>query len=241
MKITTGLIPFVLMCVTPVLGQTAATEVLEDNEAPVFVPPAPLSSSLQLEVVSTYQEVIGGKTVTIHRVKKPDLPESNPAPVSPPAASPVSGETAPFFLTIGSTTYDGEVSYLQWTYQGAAYEAWSNVDFDLLEAVTSFQSQGVKYNCMILHNRIALAEGESTPWHPELPTDAVAFAVVTGDEDNEEAIAPVLALHEVMVAEEQYLTVLAQQRKDYREDRKQWLEANPPATNDVTINLWKNK
>lgn len=231
-------------------GDASNAMVTQDLGAPVFVPPAPKPKPPQFEAIETHEGETNGKPLIVHRVKAPDLPSTlfenndtapNPDSENSPVPAPQEPQIQPAFITVASTTYNGSITRLLWSCEGKTYEGWSNVDFDLLEAITSFQSHGVSYNCIMLHSRAEAVEDSAFPWHPELPSDDTAFVITKGDENDDEAIRPMMALHEVAVAEEEYLAVLAELRKEYREDRKKWLEENPPKTNRVTIQYWPGK
>ncbi len=188
----------------------------------------------------------------------------------------------PVFLNLSAMVYDHECTLLRWRVmgtqgtrgtqrtrviqgtqvpqvpqvtqvtQGIEYEAWSNIDWELLCGQGKLTHNGVEYNLFaslflydtaVLRRRaVRLGTPYVPPQIPDLPPDETpAFVVTKGDAADAAATAPITALHEYFTAHRAELVAALDARKEAQRQREAELRANPPEPEDVHIRIWKKE
>jgi len=219
-----------------------------------FVPPPPriIVPPCAFDQIEGREDQSKGRMITVNRVRNPGLPDPEPAVRQPRPPSPPESELVKFppvrSLAIGATVYDRELTHFMMWFDGQLYRGWSNIDFFHLACFSDFESRGRRYSLMMMPGRVDTSDWPQTgenamaiPDHPTLPEDEVAFAMTEGDTDNQDAMASIMALHEVYVAEEARLKVALAKREECQRQAQAWREAHPPQPRDLNVSFWVRK
>lgn len=256
----------------------AATAVLADSTPPA--PGTPADGLPEFEVLESrtervvreepaplpdMQPVRKAVDVTVDVVKDPKIPEPEepaPAAIDPEKAAAFRARMAarprPVFLNLSAVVYDHECTRLRWRAKGAQgtpgteYEAWSNVDWELLAGHGRIVHEGVEYQLFIAliledpaaRRRLAARFGKPyvPPPVPELPPDETpAFVVTQGDPADVTATASISALHAYFGEHRMDLVAAREARKEAQRQREAELRAHPPEPEDVHIRIWKKE
>ncbi len=232
-------------------------------------PPAPVPVMPDYRVLDTVVSEQGGRTVTVHRVEPPDLPErlaSTPAPeidLDDPEVQTwleqQRQEAKKLRLTIiSATVIDHEVTLLRWWVFGdgdgkppEAFSAYSNVDFNHLAGFGSYEVGDVQFGLLMgLGNTDTEARRKLFEEHgveykeleiPELPAGEPAYVITGGDTTNEEGVALIDGLHKLYKNEKDRLIAAYEGREAARIEREAFLKAHPPKPKDITIHFWRTK
>jgi hypothetical protein len=219
-----------------------------------FVPPVekPRVAPRSFRPVKNLEVRSAGRSIRSQVVKDPKIPRP-PSPPSPRDVTPISDEALAKLLArfqqtvyvgIGATVYNGERSKVQWSYNGERYEAWSNVDFRLFQGIGEVKRNGRTFSYMLMasgldYHPLDRAKPLPVPEHPELPELDVAYVVTTGDDENEEALEVITALHELYADRKDELEAAYVKRVKYAEDASAWRKANPPQPRDIKVSFWR--
>ena len=243
--------------VPPPAAESPDYEVLGSRtEVETRVEPAPLPGMVPVEKPVA---------VTVQEVADPGLPDPEP-PVSsvtdPEKAAAFRARMAarprPVFLSLSAVVYDHECTRLQWRTKradgtpGPEYEAWSNIDWELLCGHGRLTHNGVEYNLFaslflydtagLRRRAVRLGKPYVPPQIPDLPPDETpAFVVTRGDSADAAATAAITALHEYFSVHRAELVAALDARKEAQRQHEAELRANPPEPQDVTVRFWQRE
>jgi hypothetical protein len=233
-------------------AQAARTFIPGLLEVKPFVPPVPVVRAVPPPVrimASVSFPSVKGTTLTLQRGEpstEPDLP-----PPPPPAPYVAPRELTPeeiarlldqrrHSLNLGATVYDHRVSVVSWTDPGSLvhYQAVCGFDLSLLGGVGRFVHQGEGYALMLLHSNC-----DTTRWRrlaaqsrfvvPEAATGEIR--ITRGDATDEIALTPIIAVRDVLAAEQVRLVPYQAAREVYFKAAAEWQTAHPPVPRDQTI------
>lgn len=191
----------------------------------------------------------GGRNVIVQRLApdpaKPIKPVRKGTPLGSREVSPRSGEPrnepAPAqLLFITATVYDGPVSRIGWAYtfpdgNVREFSGYSNIDFNHLAAINTFQASDGEPHSFVL----AVAEAERGMDKAKLQAPAFASGVPTFLPDQQdipaEALVTVDSLHKLYALEKGKLTAAHIARERSAAARKAALIANPPRPKDLIL------
>lgn len=225
------------------------------------VPPVSKKPMPKYEIEQTQTHHKNGQKFVINRVKKPAqqvIPSQ--APVARRSITPqTKRDSKPQggFFMVSATVYDHRVTLLRWSHGGEEFSAWSNVDWNHLGGVVSFEGRGKEYTMTLLSSNVSLlklkqqrrkGEKVSIPEIPKLPRLAkrgARYMVIKGDETNDGAMEFIEAVHDLYDAEKVRLVRAYHERERnriIRERKEAASRNNPPPKKDAIINYWrKNK
>ena len=236
---------------------------LGESKAPPVVVEDPRDYRIQDSVV----QMMDGEVVTINKVATPeDLMSPKVEEVATPEVELTDAERAeivsrlesareekPFvnkFVLVSPTIYAGETSFVQWWCEGEQFEAWSNVDFNLLGGFHEVQGRGSRYTFVMSITNVKreryqelLSENfeGNRPEFPELPTVAEfgpGYLLTKGDDSNEDALRVMDIFHDLFEKEQIRLQEAYEQREQNRVLREEDLRKNPPIEKDTVIHFW---
>ena len=250
----------------PATAPAATTSQTTQTIAPVvtgeFVPPAPrqpLPAIDESQVLSRACVVEGGRTITLEHIQPPDLPE--PSNIARPAAPSLTPEEIAtrhaawlarlrahpvVMLSLSGTVYDHKVTLLHWRHGDAEYQAWSNVDFNLLRGLPQVEMDGTTYHLFMMlwdesttprtmpSGRVVIPKSPQIPPLPEEP----GFVVIQGDPSDEDALRVIRELHDYYNNNRDQLTAAYARLLRYQAAAKAWEKEHPPQPENITIRLW---
>ena len=192
-----------------------------------------------------------GYTVTYNRITPPQMSKV-PAPVAAPltleeqALADSRRGKAHGNLSIGCTVFDHEVTELHWTSGGKRHLAYSNIDFNLIAGLGSFDSADTVYSSILAvgnSTRASLAAA-AIPALSEFPTDLSIYLVPADDsltEADNETLAALDALHAYYDANRAKLQPAYVEREQKRIAAQQWAKDHPPVPKDEVMFIWKKE
>jgi hypothetical protein len=155
-----------------------------------------------------------------------------------------------FTLGLSGTVYDHEATLLRWTHGEEEYEAWSNIDFNVMRSMCSVEAGNTTYLLFMMigdesstpprKTKSGIVITPKVPAIPPLPKDT-GFVVVKGNQQNEEAIGGIRKLHELYAADREQFIAAYQQRLRYEAAALAWEKEHPPQPENVTIRWWRGK
>ena len=229
-----------------------------------FVPPAPrqpIPAVPESEVIQRFSMAEGGRTVTMEElVPLEDPPFVEKAAVPVPTPEEIAARRAEwleesrahpvFTLGLSGTVYDHEATLLRWTHGGEEYEAWSNIDFNVMRCMCTVEAGNTSYLLFMMigdesstpprKTKSGIVITPKVPAIPPLPKDP-GFVLVKGNQQNEEAIGGIRKLHELYAADREQFIAAYQQRLRYEAAALAWEKDHPPQPENVTIRWWRGK
>lgn len=205
-----------------------------------FVPPAPVEPKQPLpdaEATIIVRDE-NGETTTLQRGQAsmaPDLPEPQPAPDPAPDLSPRLVRQL-VLISVGGTIYDHRVSHVRWLHPVTKepYEADIGYDIGLLSPISRFVRNGIPHQATLLFTQQSttgpLAQRLAALGRPAIQVPQLApdtYRLTKGNADDPAGLAPLIALHELYLAEKPRLEKLRADLADYRADEKAWADAHP--------------
>jgi len=252
---------------TPPAPATSSDVAAPQSTSPVFtgefVPPTPrrpMPAVPEADVVRRSSIATGGRTITMEEL----VPLEEP-PVVVQAAAPklTPEETAArqaawleqrrahpvVTLFLSGTVYDHKTTLLRWRHGGADYQAWSNLDFNVMQNVPTVQVGNTSYHLLMMFwdatttPRVTSSGSVITPAIPKIPKlpEEPGFVVVAGDPANEAAMLCIGKLHELYAADREQLDAAYERRRRYQAAAQAWAKDNPPQPENVTIRWWRGK
>lgn len=227
--------------------------------------PAPPKPDLpDFRVLDTQIRIDKGRIVSVHQVEPPELsePDPTPAPLSIEELEALrrSAEESPIkkneFCMVSATVYDHQRTLIQWWPEGSktSWEAWSNVDFNLLGGFHAFEGRGRRYLMILGLGNLTTVQFEldqerrreaevpelRVPKLPSLEDAGPVYMVTRGDTEDEQAMAIMDTLHDLYEAQERSLRGAYVLREKHRLEREAELKENPPKKKDLEIYFWRN-
>jgi len=214
-------------------------------EVPVFVPPAPVVRKdvpvMRRDAVVT-APVDGGRTVTIIRGEKSELPDIPVTPQSPPTqvrrgtADEIRREVEirRSTVSLGATVFDHRLSIVNWKHPdtGEDYEAVCGFDVSLLEGVGELVSQG-KVRQLQLFPILCVNDRHLPSGMPQVAEGGIVF--LKGDPDDGIGTAPLLLVKDLITNEKARLTAYQAARKNQMLAEEAWREAHPVVPRNETF------
>lgn len=228
-----------------------------------FVPPAPkppIPAIPESEVIRRFSVAQGGRIVTMEElapleeapvVEQAVVPKLTPEEAAARRAAWLANRRAHpvVMLSLSGTVYDHKATWLRWRHDKEEYEAWSNIDFNILRGMYSLQIGITTYHLLMMIGDESTAPRRTksgfvfAPKVPEIPTlpKEPGFVVVKGDAANEEAMSGIRKLHELYTTDRDQLVAAYEQRLRYQAAAQAWEKANPPQPENVTVRWWRGK
>lgn len=233
------------------------TGVLSKGEAP---PPSPPKELAPMPVVDAVEYSIPseGRSITMERVEveptppiEPSSTQTTDSPDPEAVAAMVEAWKAEHpgeerhFLALSVTVYDHKASHVRWTHEGERFSIWSNVDFNVMCGFGGIESADgkIRYSLYIAAGNQTTGEvdepGEvranSPPDIPPLPLGKPGFVIEKGDAGNAQALAGIIALHELYAVHGSELKEAYELRTRRQAARAAYLRENPPKLPDVKV------
>lgn len=223
-------------------------------EVKPFVPPIPAKRKA-LPAVRVDASVTvpgkGGTKLTLLRGETSTLPDIPPPP--PPVLSenrePTPEElahrawTRRHNLGFGATVFDHRVSHVCWTDpdSGEFYQALCGFDIGLLAGIGSFSHLGERYSFFLIHScvsvpdarRFARSYAARFPQLAEISPGQIL--VIRGDANDQNALAPIQMIGQLIDAEKDRLVSYQAARRKYADKHAEWFAAHPEPPRDETF------
>ncbi len=192
-----------------------------------------------------------GYTVTYNRITPPQMSKV-PALVATPltaeeqALADSRKGKAHGNLCSGATVFDHAVTELHWTSGGKRHVAYSNIDFNLVAGLGTFDSADTVYSSILAvgNSTRATQAAAAIPALSEFPTDLSIYLVPADDtfsEADNEILAALDALHAYYDANRAKLQQAYVEREQKRITAQQWAKDHPPSKKDEVFYLWKKE
>lgn len=241
---------FGILCFLHSLGAQDAEIIGEISDG--TPPPAPVRAEPSLPpfiVESTIVHDLGDHQVIVQRVQPPVLP----GPPAPGQAAPAPGQLDALialtsgqrrFLNFSATSYDHQLTKLSWQVGGEPFEAWSNIDWNLIGGFSRFEADGIEWHLHYLLDNLEGAEADR--WlqredPAEFPSPAPQFILTEGDPATPGAAATLTAfqaIHRIVAERHAELEAARAGRQARAAALRAEREANPPQLEDVLIQMW---
>lgn len=235
----------------------AADEVEILNTLADGTPPPPKPSRTAVPAPATKQQSqqhdLGDRTATFTRVKPSEvvpIPEPDRSPSEAPRElTPAELEdlealwAKQTFLSLSATVYDREVSLLGWRHEGKRYRCWSNIDAFFLGGVSDFKVRDHTYSLFMgigaEHRERKHLDAADHP--PTMPSWPPQFEMIGEEPDDQAALAPIIALHELYAVKHDRLARAYEGRERAYQKHLAWLEENPPKPPNSAFYHWPTK
>jgi hypothetical protein len=235
-----------LITVTGILSLQAADP---SNTIPEVLTPQPILGTYQILEQRIVQH--DGFTVTYNRITPPQMSKV-PAPVALPLTQEEQALVdsrrgkAHGNLSIGCTVFDHEVTELHWTSGGKRHLAYSNIDFNLVAGLGTFDSADTVYSSFLAVGNSTRASQAATaiPALSEFPTGLSIYLVPADDtftEADNETLAALDALHAYYDANRAKLQQAYVEREQKRIAAREWAKDHPPVPKDEVMFIWKKE
>jgi hypothetical protein len=253
-----------LALLTFTLACGASLQAQEDSGAKLIGPvadgtpaePAPPRELPAFTIQSTTVRQLEDRKIIMQRVADPQLPDPPPPPApatkeelealraSPEWQERIANYKPTKLILLSASVVDGKMSFVRWYHEGEEFQAWSNVNFNHLSGFAEFESDKARYGFIMAVGDISSDKERKFEWPgkpPELGVDYPAFTLVKGDESAGDALAMMIALHDLYENEQDKLVAAHEGRLRARAEREAWLRANPPQPQDTVIQFWPRK
>lgn len=228
-----------------------------------FVPPAPkqpIAAVPESEILQRSRTAVGGRTVTMEELAPPEVtpaveqaavPLLTPEEIAATSAElPEDNRANPeVMLSLSGTVYDHKATLLRWRNGGEEYEAWSNVDFNVMRNMETVKVGNTTYLLFMMIGdesttppiiKSGIVITPEVPTIPPLPKEP-GFVLVKGNPENEEAMSGIRKLHEAYAADSGQFIAAYEQRLRYEAAAQAWEKEHPPQPENVTIRWWRGK
>jgi len=235
------------------LGGTLSEPVLSEN-------------LIELQIFETKEYRQGGRAVFMHELEAPifprpvetprDIREVIPSTEEQLAEIRKKQENRSFFI-VSATVYNHEATLVRWWVpkdgRQQLFEAWSNVNWNHLAGMSSFERQGREFTYLLLHSNqplkaekrhrrgaLRIVPNRIPKNLPGLDETGPNYIVVSGDEDNEKAMKFIEGIHDLYANNRNFLEKNYLKRERARMQRLEELRINPPKTRDLKLYFWDN-
>ena len=217
--------------------------------------PAPSKELPAFTVRSTTVRQLEDRKIIMQRVSDPGLPDPPPPPpatkeelealrASPEWHQRIADHKESKSILLSASVVDGKATFVRWYHDGEEFQAWSNVNFNHLSGFAEFESNRTRYSFIMAVGDISTAKGGKSEWPgkpPELGVDYPAFTLIKGDQSKGDALAMMIALHDLYENEQDKLVAAHKGPLRASAEREAWLRANPPQPQDTVIQFWPRK
>ena len=227
-------------------------------------PPAKLVVAPE-DVLESKTVEVGERQITTEKIaplKLPPIPEPAPPPdpLSPEVQQRIHELSAQYRETtlvfLGATIFHsadlpGPRTLVRvWDQESkSGYSCWSSANWNWLGGIGGFQGKdGRQYALIMSHSNMDIDRWSEfmerhgkeyiAPPVPELPAGDATF-VVTDGTPPEDALAPVIALHQLYNKDWEKLKAAYEGRERARLEREEFLRANPPRPKNIVIRHWR--
>lgn len=145
-------------------------------------------------------------------------------------------------MAFGATVLNHSITQLSWNLGGEQFEAWSNINFNLVSGISRFEAGGHPYEPEML--LVNVDEANALPhWHqpPRFPDATPQFILSEGDTSVEGAarfLEGLRALYTLVAARKDELTHAYLGREALRLRLNAERAMNPLVPRDVVIQMW---
>ena len=248
---------FILACGFPLQAQDEnGTRLVSPVADGTPAEPAPPKELPAFTVQSTTVRQLADRKIIMQRVSDPGLPAPPPPPpaatkeelealrASPEWQERIANYKPTKLILLSATVVDGKMTFVRWYHEGEEFQAWSNINFNHLSGFAEFESDKARYGFIMAVGDISSAMERKFEWPgkpPDLGVDYPAFTLVRGDESKGDALAMMIALHDLYENEQDKLVAAHEGRLRARGEREAWLRANPPQPKDTVIQFWRRE
>jgi hypothetical protein len=238
---------------------------IPDGTPPPPTPPKPVWVVSPEDIVTAKAHREGGRTITVREIQAIQLPEP-PEPIAPVEISAEMRERIAAYqekhprhdvVTLGATIYRLENNITRTLVQvwgnGQREPAtfWSSGDFSLLSGIGAFtDKQGgsrALFMMWSIHDTIQLTKrmgqigrAYEIPEIPNLPADQATYVLHEGKLDDDMRAA-IDSLHEILNLDDAELRRAYEGRQRAAKEQEEFLKANPPQPQNITLNYWHNE
>jgi len=218
-----------------------------------------LANTFDFTILERREARAKGRRVIANRIADPGLPERAAPARSRSGSEPAAGRLAemgalaelqPVTLAVSATVYERDITRLRWRHEGKTYEAWSEIDWNLMRSVVDLRTDTKSYLVLLAVGNASNREpGLASPYDPaeipdlppfSQPWSEYALMLEAGDpEPDPEALKGIDALHAHFDAHEAALRVRYHNRKVLAGARERYDAAHPEEPKDVEVFFWK--
>lgn len=201
------------------------------------------------KVINSLELDFGSHSVTFNHIEPPILPvKPLPEPVALSEAEEQEVERRArkqhVSISLSATIYDKEVTELTWTYQGRDYRAFSNIDFNIVRMIDTFETADTVYALnMGLGNETRQAASQQSPqkqipFVTQFDQSKADFKLASSRRIPTEALKGIEALHAYYNTNSGMLMEKLALQEKADQDRAQWLKENPELPKNIITNFW---
>lgn len=219
--------------------------ILQQEQAKADAKAEQIARRPDFQVLSTMTIDRGDHAVIIERVIPPILPDATPEPEvrkreSGPILEAFVAEKDIVSMFLSGSVYGNEITEIRWQHEGQWVTAWSNVDFNHLRGVTSFDAADAHYSFLLVMDNQPIEAMEKPEIQSALKGQPEPAYVVEGKVPNS-ALWGLEAIHEYYAANAVELQAAWERSESIREARERYDAANPKQPRDVVIRYWPIK
>lgn len=208
-----------------------------------------IANSVAFTVLERREVNMGERKLIANRVADPKLPKlkkkekSVPSSVSLPPDFTSYTPKEQHTLLLSATIHEGEptVTHLRWRgADGVEFEAWSNIDWDLMRGIMTLSSETDEY--LVFQGVGPPSQSDDVPALPPF-TEGKAEYFVFADSTtaiDDDAYEGIDLLHSYYEANEAELTVLHQRHEALSAAKKRYDAENPKKPKNTVVHFWKS-
>lgn len=257
-----------ILCVCPVMAQEAqsvekATKVIGGIHDGKPSPPSAPKPKPNFKIMRSQVNYVNGRKVIFNKVMTPLPAKIDLQPTQPLSEEEIAKRNEAIqkwisdikesggFFTVSATIYDHKTTYVRWWNGKVEYACYSNVDWNHLGGFHEFEGRGKRFSMIMfsanttaetLEKELKAGYRNSLPNIPKLPTlseRGAAYMVVKGDENNDEAMEFIEAIHDLYDEHRTNLTTAWRERKKnqrIQQKKNEELRKNPPPKPPIVVN-----
>lgn len=208
-----------------------------------------IANSVAFTVLERREVDMGGRKLIANRVADPKLPKlkkknSTPSSATLPLEFTNYTPKEQHTLLLSATIHKGEptVTHLRWRgADGVEFEAWSNIDWNLMRGVSQLSSETDEY--LILQGVGAPSYDDEVPTLPPFSEGKAEYFVFADSATaiDDDAYEGIDLLHSYYEANEAELIVLHQRHEALSAAKKRYDAANPKKPKNTVVHFWKSE
>lgn len=208
-----------------------------------------IANSVAFTVLERREVDMGGRKLISNRVSDPKLPKLK---VKTSTAAPADYVIPPEFLEyaarehvtlmLSATIYNREVTHLKWRHEEIEYEAWSNIDWNIMRGVNNLKSETKDF--MIFQGvGDSYYDENELPALPEFtPNQAEYFVFADSTSDIDDAAFEAIdILHSHYEVNEAELKNRYQRYEALSAAKKRHDAAHPKKPKNTVVHFWKSE
>ena len=150
------------------------------------------------------------------------------------------------FMMVTATFFDEKATLMEWMVNGEKFQVWSSANFQHLEGLVQFESQGVRFSIMVVVTKGVLPQGSANELSKQqrlildAPTNQSLGEqplLVSGSPNNDEAMDLLNGIHDYYHQNQTALTA-AYETKILEQTLAPQQQAQQPKQ-DTTVTYWK--